>query len=443
MPYLRGFPLVGSFTPASVWAAPNELPSHWTRDRFDSVSGRPGQRIRVTQLITVAAMPVTESIGASNCCGIFMRLRLALTGLWVLLSAACSSSIPAEHLRVVREVPLSQHSVNPYVIRPAQDGGYVVTGSEGMDDARGWAARYDAAGNQLWEFLDGSPVSGLHRFNGAVVLPDGRTLLCGIEAVPHEFTRAHLVILDGHGAVSAEQDIYPEGNPANYNAEFNQCTRWGDGVAVLGSAGRGAENHGWLVMLDLTGDVSWERFIPCAGARDVLETVDHELLVLSLDTIDARNSRLDRLSTGGFVVNTRHMSGEARFIRPYSSGSTISVMTDEEPDGPTQLWQLNDSLDGSYKDVKKPIDLGRFIPKTGYELADKSTVLFGGVLSGGWTAAVMRTFSNSGWNELPLEPPHASYWFNEAAPTGRQGEFATVRRRADFRGVLAWVSIEK
>lgn len=366
-----------------------------------------------------------------------VTVSLAFCGL---LTTSCSGGAPGEHIRVLREVALSQHRVTPYVIERTADGGYVVTGSEG--DTRGWAARFEASGSQLWEFLDGSPDSvGLHRFNGAIVLPDGRTLLCGIKGVPHEFTRAHLVILDGHGAVSVEQDIYPEGNPAKYNAEFNQCTRWGDGVAVLGSAGRGAENHGWLVKLALTGAVVWDRFIPCGGARDVMETTDHDLLVLSADNIDANNTRLDRFDRHGGLFLTRHFVGNGRFARPYSpQDSTIRIVTDEEPDGPAKLWQVaNSNLE--FKDVKKPITFDRFIPKAGYELADHSLVVFGGGFSGGWVAAVIRTYRNSAWDEIALEP-RAMFWFDDATPTGPT-EFATVRRTADLHAVMTWISIER
>jgi len=365
-----------------------------------------------------------------------MRLiAVAFAAQGIVMSMACS---PSEHLRAVREVPLSQYRVTPYVIVGAADGGYVVAGSEDDDD-RPWAARFDSAGKQLWEFLDGPLVraSGDNAFKGAVLLTGKRTLLCGIKGARGEDDRAHLVVLDDNGAVSAERDIYPLGDPTRYSVRFDKCIRWGDGVAVLGFANRRSESHGWLVKLDLTGEVKWEKFIPPSGPRDVLETANHELLVLSADDIDTRDSRLDRLSTDGTVLLTRHIRGDSRFVRPYA-GDAVTHITSE-----TGEQTLFFEVGLQFQDLKPPISLGRSTPNTGYDLADKSSILFGGLYNGGSSkAGVIRVFESSASAELPLESSQVSFWFYDALPMDRPNEFATVRE-THSGAVLTWIAIER
>jgi len=371
---------------------------------------------------------------------------LVLASQLVLIGTACSQA-PGERIRVIREVTLSRHHVSPYAIIRTPDGGYVVTGSTGVPDSHGWATRLDSSGKQLWEYFAGPPddmTPNVNRIDGAVALSEDRTLLCGVEGAPRENSPARLVLLDAHGAVSEVRDLFPEGDKVKYNVWSAKCLRWGDGIAVLASASGIGKGDGWLLKLDRTGSVVWERFPLLGRARDVLEGQDHSLLVLSSDEVSANNSRLDRLDTEGNVLLTRKFRGQACFVRPLSpADSTIRITTDEEPDGPSKLWQVEDSyLDGSFKDVEKPITLARFEPTTGYELADHSLVIFGGGFGGGWVAAVIRIYKNSATDEIPLGPLHQSGWVSDATPTS-PGEFATVRHTLDFRPILAWISIEK
>jgi hypothetical protein len=166
----------------------------------------------------------------------FNALATVLSALGLVITG-CGPSAPSEHVRVLREVALSQHLVSPYVIVRAPDRGYVITGSDNISDTHGWATRVDSNGKQLWEFLDGPPESwrnltppNINRFNGAVVLPDDRTLLCGVKDRSAENNPGHLVLIDSHGAISAEQDLYPGGDAVNYSSEFVNCLRWRDGI---------------------------------------------------------------------------------------------------------------------------------------------------------------------------------------------------------------------
>jgi hypothetical protein len=116
-------------------------------------------------------------------------LKSNLTAARALLAAGISlisvSCAPSEHMRVNREVGLSEHTVSALGIVHAPDG-YVVIGSANVSESQSWAMRVDSTGKTRWEFLDvpppvqktGVPGPATNRFQGAVALPDDRTLLC-------------------------------------------------------------------------------------------------------------------------------------------------------------------------------------------------------------------------------------------------------------------------
>jgi hypothetical protein len=195
---------------------------------------------------------------------------------------------------------------------------------------------------------------------------------------------------------------------------------------------------GWLIRLDRTGAVLWQKFVPCVSASDALETTDHGLLVLSMDFPDQGDSRLDKFNANGVVVASRRITGSlGTFVRPASGATEIEIATQLD-EGKTRFLRL----DSAYQDVGRPKSLGKFHVRSGFELSDRSIVLFGSVPRLGETAAVGRIFSHFGWGEYPLEPLHASGWFDDAIPADRPGEYATVRR-VGFGSVLTWISIEK
>lgn len=366
-------------------------------------------------------------------------IAVSITVLWLLPSAS------KEHLRVSRQITLSQHLVSPYTIVPSPDGGYVIAGSDNISDVYGWATRLDSKGEPLWEFLDGPPDGwnkltppSINRINGAVVLPDDRTLLCGVKDRGRDNNPGHLVIIDRHGAVSAEKEFFPSGDELSYSAELTKWLPWGNGIAVLGFASGKGKSSGWLLKLDLTGAVLWEKLIPIGHAQDVIETANHDLLVLSTAEHDVRNSRIDRLSATGGILFTRKLLGQARFVRASTATHPIGVTLEQVPDGPTQLVFLDDS----FKNSETPIDLGRVSPRSSYQLADQRTIAFGSSYSGGWAAAVQIIHGHTASPPLILDP--LSDAIEDAVPSARPNEFATVRKIiAEKRAVLAWIAVEE
>jgi hypothetical protein len=368
-------------------------------------------------------------------------IALSVTVLWLLPSAS------KEHLHVSRQIPLSQHLVSPYTIVSTPDGGYIVTGSDNISDVYGWATRLNSKGQPLWEFLDGPPDGwnkltppSINRVNGAVLLPDDRTLLCGVKDRGRDNNPGHLVIIDLQGTVSAQKELFPGGDEVNYSAEFTKCLPWGNGIAVLGFASGNGRSSGWLLKLDLTGAVLWEKLIPIGHAQDAIETANHELLVLSTAEHDVRNSRIDRLDGTGAILLTRKLLGRGRFVRAPTATHSIGVTLEQVPDGPTQLVFLDDSFTSS----GTPIDLGRVSPRSSYQLADRRTVVFGSSFNGGWAAAVQIIHGHTASPPLTLDPSYGSDAIEDAVPTTRPNEFATVRKIiGEKRAFLEWISIEK
>ena len=400
----------------------------------------------------------------------FMRLELPLKcnfnarvlaaiGLVCLL---CPPAALAENIHVVREVPVSQYPTSTYAVVRTPDGGYLLAGSTGVSDSHAWAARFDANGKRHWQLLDapkeawGDILPDISRFNGAVVLPNDKILLCGTRditnAVPRKNVVGRIVLLNSNATHIEDgdrefRDMEPsgEGSSGYFFTEIQTCTRWGDGVALVatthGSNEREPTASGWLVKLDLTGKVVWEKFLPFLNAFDAMETADHHLLVLSwVYEYQGLYARLDKIDEDGNIVFTRQVPGgdAGGFVRPLSSVSAISIITTDR-EGATRLLQVDSSL----KDIGKPVSVGKFRYKQSYQLADGSIVLFGGISNRGATAAAAR-IKNSSWRAFLIEPEqHSSFSVTAATPADHPGEFATVRSTAEFHPVLAWISVEK
>ncbi len=101
----------------------------------------------------------------------------------VLQAGSASNQIPPAAYRIVR----------------ADDGDYIVSGAVNLSDTQAWATRLDPSGHSRWQYIDGPPDawknggSNLNRFNGAIVLPDNTTLLCGTSHVGDHKSVALLV----------------------------------------------------------------------------------------------------------------------------------------------------------------------------------------------------------------------------------------------------------
>jgi hypothetical protein len=305
--------------------------------------------------------------------------------------------------------------------------------------------RIDARGRKLWEVVDGDlAISGdtkasINRFNGGAFLSDDKTLLCGTRLSGEGLIAGRVLVVTSDGTISSAKDLFPN-IPGATSAYINKCLAWNDGVALVGTFSRGMASSGWLMKLDKAGSISGQIEIPCIQAFDVVETANHDLLISSLDNSQRLgDSKIDRIDEHGRILATRHLDGKAIFVRSSGAEDSVAIVT-QSFDGPTTLLRM----DGSLHDVKTPVVLGQFAANKVIGLADQSFVFFGSVIARGATAAVARVYSNSSSRDFALEPLHSSGWINDAVPSDRPNEFASVRNLlSGHRAVLAWISVEK
>lgn len=354
-------------------------------------------------------------------------------------AACCGASVPP-HVKVIREeiVP-SAHSVQAEAVARAPDGDYVIAGSENWE--KPWAMRVDATGRARWEYV--SPVAiqgrGSSGFLGVAVLPDGSSMLCATANLNQPHQVGWLVHLNARGKELSRMTIEPKDYRQGDFITLDRCLRWGDGVALLGSVTRNWHANGWLVKLDASGNIQWQRMGPL-GREDAFETRDHELLLL------ARAGRMDqiqRIGSTGDILSQSEVPDQAQFLRPLASRDPIRVLS-MQMEGPSTVLSLNKQL----RPLGKPTVVGNVYVKVAYELEDRSAIVFGNIRPGGQiTAAIFRIYANGAVGTLALRPPNQSGWINDAVLTGDANTFVMVRD-AGFddagvdRSVLAWVTIE-
>ena len=296
--------------------------------------------------------------------------------------AASGSSISME-----REVLLARGTGGtPNVIIRAPDGALIVAGSTGA----AWAARVTGRGVLEWEYRDnrderlGGPSQS--QFNGAVVLGDDSTLLCGFKNLSK--ARVGLVTrIDKHGQLIDQRLIRPNGDQKYGFTTITQCLRWGDGIALIGrSDSLEGGNTGWLVKLDRLGNQEWEKVGPEVGGGDAIETAERDLLI-TIQVGQPLGVKLVRIAPNGEVVTTRVVPCTAYVLfRHAGQGETVSIAAMDWPN--VTLLTLNQNL----SDVAAEKVIESILTKRGYLLEDGSLMLFGSVQQGGdaFTAAISR-----------------------------------------------------
>ena len=359
------------------------------------------------------------------------KVSLLLVLLGVLLSGATYAASLGLHIE--KEVILSPgHPVMPYLITRASNGDLIVAGSSGLGDFWPWVTRVNSSGTVMWDYLNGPPNGWMdysakgQRFYGAIELENRNILLCGLKLVGTHHT-AVIVLLRGDGSFIAERPLPLErpGTPAGI-----ACNRWGDGVAILGTVPGTPAATGWLMKLNASGDVVWQKFADYFGYGDVIEAGSGDLLVITGSTIN-------RVGQAGDLLASRPLAtAEWKFIRPSGRRSTVGVVgmlatpeteileLDEGLSGPTHTRSLTDA------DVKKAL-----------ELQDGSVALFGSQYRNGATASVAVVSKRGAVSRWLIEPQHSSGWFYDAVPTDNPLQFATVRT-VGLDAKLTWITIK-
>lgn len=345
----------------------------------------------------------------------------------------------ASHIEVTREVLLeSGQPAKPIALARTQEGGYIVAGS--ITDSTPWATRTDSEGNVQWRYV--APMEQWNpdmplpqaRYESAVTLLDDSTLLCGLKNLKDNSIAGLLTHIDKTGKVLSERLVYPHGDQSYQLNYLHKCLPWGAGVAVMGTADRYSgttvprhhESFLWLLKLDANGIIKWEKLIPNLGVLQAL-AMSNDDLVFTTGLTD-----VIRLDPNGAIKAQRTIPF-AMFVPSSTPPPVLQVLVGGKDK--RQAWHtLGEHLEDTR--IEEVGGHTEFIPfKKIYQLPDHSLALFGDttppqyggmlIASIAWLSPDLKqreTFSFKPW----------SPWVADALPTGKEGEFVTVRQVLPF-----------
>jgi hypothetical protein len=373
----------------------------------------------------------------------FCRILIALIVALLFRSVAnAGETIQIDRSLVLRAgSPSNQFPPGAYQILRADDGDYIVSGSVNLNDTEAWATRLDSHGNSRWQFIDGpadawkNGASNLNRFNGALVLPDNSTLLCGTSHLPDHKPVVLLVYISTDGKLIKEIHLIPDGYE---QASLGSCFKWGDGFGLIGVAREASPDPrhpkfaGWLCKLRFPGTIVWNKFDNNFLSTDVIETPEHGLLIM---TSNSKGTKISRLNSEAVLEAQHDVAADAAFMRPVFPASQVTVgyMVDTFQ---TEFARLDHDLRGS-PDVMKVNNVGI---KKGYVLADGSLIVFGSTFTSNAVPNVARIYKDSSLTNFAAAPPMEGGWINDAVPDGSSNHYVSVRI-AGLNTVMSWLSV--
>jgi hypothetical protein len=316
------------------------------------------------------------------------------------------------------------NSIEPRVAERTTDGGYIIAGSAGFNAGpsitsgimgpKGWVVKTDQSGRVLWSYYrvmpdlePATPSAPIHdsvhfspTYHGALSMPDGSTFLCGqMDYLPHSQADKRgglLTHLDKKGVLISERLLSPnvgETEGTKGIETLQQCIRWGDGIAVVGCATRympGSSGDGplqlattfyWVLALDRTGKIRWEKLIPTTHIGTAL--TDGGLVLqahgpdLVFSAMDNAESEVVHLSPNGQVAARMSLQGQFRLVRSVVPGNTIQIWGVERHEPRSQVLTLNDRMDEIGRKEGAPYE--DCFPSSIYRMPDQSYVLFGSI----------------------------------------------------------------
>lgn len=313
------------------------------------------------------------------------------------------------------------------------------------------ATRIDASGNVLWRFSapvkNWAPGKGESKFESVVVLPDDSALFCGWKNIVTDIGPTLFGVLthiDKSGKVLNERITLPNGDKSFRLNYLNKCVAWGEGVAVVGTARRVTgetiprhhEDFSWLLALDAQANIKWEKQIPLMSGLgiDVLVTPNQELIGSAI-----------RVSPTGDISPLEAVRKVRQIV--------ITSDVHSSPNEKIMSWRVEARLRSKAEDqqIKGESDISR--SNAEYFLPDHSLVEFGGKTERGTgIAAIAWLSSQSTETETFVFKPFWKAWQVDAAiPTGRPGEFVTLRQAVPwtappdpehFGVVLAFINVQ-
>ena len=348
----------------------------------------------------------------------------------------------AHAFRIVRDIVIEEGArPDPRVIEHVSDGGFVLGGR--MDDDRAaWATALDESGVVRWRYLLKPPnpqVGGYYPyFSGAVPTANGGVLLCGTIdlGLPRKpEINGLLVRLDGKGQLLRQQFISPGPSESEFShvAFFDRCVPWSNGVALVGRVtrydtdGQRTQFH-WIVEANSDGAVQWQKLIPSKGdgsePSQVRSISDGGLIISDTETI--------RIDAQGNLRARFGVVGRSRLVLSADAQSVPELLDCLGGQSHGQLIRLTDDLEIAAQQ-NLPIPPGYLCGPSqyamqAYGLTDGSIVLFGFYYENrAHIPGIVKWYSKFSTVSAGRFALGNAPWFNAATPTGKAGEFATVR----------------
>jgi hypothetical protein len=368
------------------------------------------------------------------------------------------------HIEVTREVLLeSGIAVRPHAVTRTKDGGYVIAG--GITDYIPWATRTDADGNVQWRYTideDGKkkhiPGVGRTEYRGVATFADDSSLLCGYKDIGKQSQPLFVGMLthiDKAGRVLSHQLIYPNGDQGHRLNYLDGCSSWGDGVAVVGHSTRFSgnavprrnEDFYWVLALDPKGKIKWEKVIPGGAPGQLMSGgIPEQVMVMSNQELlfTAGSGEWTVIDRAGSITAQRVVGGT--LVRSVTVEPVLRVL--KSVPGVT-LLTLGKGLE---EDEKISGNTKAISTNAAYVATDHSLVLFGQE-----TDETNTSRSSIAWFSPDLKESEvlvfrrgASFWIDDAVPSGKTDEFVAVRQALSagtdekrLGVILAFVQVRK
>lgn len=202
-----------------------------------------------------------------------------------------------------------------YWVTEMMDGGYAVAGessSSSAGSADGWLLRLDEVGDTMWTRTLGG--EGRDWLEGVVSTPDGGVIVVGGTAsAGPEGTEFWIIRLDSLGH---EVWVRAFGGEGDQWAEEVRLTSDGEYLVPGWTIqGQGGQPDGMVVLIDLAGEVRWNRVFGGPlwdGAKSGVEAPDGGYVISGVTTADdgrGRDAWVLRLDNGGDALWTRNFGG--------------------------------------------------------------------------------------------------------------------------------------
>ncbi|HVN44763.1 MAG TPA: hypothetical protein VMT66_05875, partial [Steroidobacteraceae bacterium] len=281
-----------------------------------------------------------------------------------------------------------------------------------------------------WEYFDDPSLVGKdstlvgNRFSDGFELDDGTTFLCGTR-----FREGHQ--LGTTVQISAARAVTSQNlkSLGAHDTAITKCLRWNQGIVLLAGVA-GDKNTGWLVMLDSPGKLRYVRFGEEFRAVDAYEAENHDLIILSSD------NRVSRVDNAGRVVAHYDIA----------NGSSTILLHPLMPTDAVRVALMLDTFKTVFLDLDQnltqvaEVSASNVGLKMGFQLADRSSIIFGSTFSGYATANVARLYASKLTTNYTLQPLHAAGWVEAATTTPSPNEYAMLVNLMDGDTIIFWAT---